>query len=38
MGIKTPNIYTNLEEVEIYNGTRKKPLCKELYRFNKVIR
>ena len=38
MGIKTPNIYTNLEEVEIHNGTRKKPLCKQLYHFNKVIK
>ena len=38
MGIKTPNIYDNLEEVEIHNGTRKKPLCKQLYHFNKVIK
>ena len=38
MGIKTPNIYDNLEEVEIHNGTRKKPLCKQLYHFNKIIK
>ena len=30
--IKLPNIYTNLEEVKISgNGTRSKPLCKQIY-------
>ena len=38
IGIKTPNIYENLEEVELHSGTRKRPLCKQLYHFNKVIK
>ena len=38
IGIKTPNIYENLEEVELHSGTRKSPLCKLLYHFNKVIK
>ena len=38
MGIKTPNIYNGLEEVKVHNGTRKRPLCKQLYHFNKVIK
>ena len=38
IGIKTPNIYENLEEVELHSGTRKSPLCKQLYHFNKVIK
>ena len=38
MGIKTPNIHTDLEKVEIHNGTRKKPLCKQLYGFNKNLK
>lgn len=37
MSIKTPNIYENLKEVEIHNGTRKKPLCKQLYKFNNYL-
>ena len=37
MGIKTPNIYENLEDVKTYNGTRKKPLCKQLYKFNNSL-
>ena len=35
LGIQTPNIYTNLEDINIVNGTRKKPLCKQLYAFSK---
>mgnify|MGYP006070625729 FL=1 len=38
MGIKTPNIYTDLEKLEIHNGTRKKPLCKQLYGFDKSLK
>ena len=37
MGIKTPNIYENLETIKTYNGTRKKPLCKQLYKFNNSL-
>ena len=37
MGIKTPNIYENLEDIKTYNGTRKKPLCKQLYKFNNTL-
>ena len=37
MEIKTPNIYTDLDKVEIHNGTRKKPLCKQLYKFRQTI-
>ena len=37
MGIKTPNIHTDLDKVEIHNGTRKKPLCKQLYKFRQTI-
>ena len=37
IGIKTPNIYENLEDVKTYNGTRKKPLCKQLYKFNNSL-
>lgn len=33
LGIKTPNIYTDLESLEIHSGTREKPLCKKLYQF-----
>ena len=30
--IKLPNIYTNLEDVKISGkGTRKNPLCKQIY-------
>lgn len=35
IGIQTPNIYTNLKDISIRNGTRKKPLCKQLYHFVK---
>lgn len=36
--IKIPNIYTNLEEVKIPGiGTRKKPLCKQIYESRKVV-
>ena len=32
--IKLPNIYTNLEDVKISGeGTRNKPLCKQIYNF-----
>lgn len=37
LGIKTPNIHDNLEDIKIYHGTRKEPLCKQLYKFNKSI-
>ncbi|HAB65836.1 MAG TPA: hypothetical protein DCE23_00565 [Firmicutes bacterium] len=38
MGIKTPNIYTDLEQIEVHNGTRSYPLCKKLYNFNNSIK
>lgn len=38
MGIKTPNIYTGLDEVKVHNGTRTYPLCKKLYNFNRSIK
>lgn len=38
MGIKTPNIYDDLESVEIHNGTRAYPLCKKLYNFGHSIK
>lgn len=38
IGIKTPNIHTDLDKVEVYNGTRKKPLCKQLYKFKQTIK
>ena len=37
MGIKTPNIKDNLEDVKIHNGTRSQPLCKKLYSFRRSI-
>lgn len=37
LGIKTPNIYDNLEDIKIYPGTRKEPLCKQLYKFYRSI-
>lgn len=37
IGIKTPNIHTDLDKVEVHNGTRKKPLCKQLYKFRQTI-
>ena len=38
LGIKTPNIHYNLEDITVHHGTRKEPLCKQLYKFNKTIR
>ena len=38
MGIKTPNIYDDLESVQIHNGTRAYPLCKKLYNFDYSIK
>lgn len=38
LGIKTPNIYNELDSIKIYNGTRKEPLCKKLYGFNRSIK
>ena len=37
-GIKTPNIHTNLEKVKVYSGSRKQPLCKQLYQFKRYIK
>lgn len=37
-GIKTPNIHTDLNSVKIYSGSRKKPLCKQLYNFQRNIK
>lgn len=28
MGIKTPNIHTDIECIQVHNGTRAYPLCK----------
>lgn len=30
-GVKKINIYENLDELEIYTGTRTKPLCRRIY-------
>lgn len=38
MGIKTPNIYDDLDSVVIHNGTRAYPLCKKLYNFDHSIK
>lgn len=38
MGIGTPNIYTNLEDVQVHSGTRVYPLCKKVYGFKNVIK
>ena len=38
IGIKTPNIHTDLDSVKVYNGTRAYPLCKKLYDFNGTIK
>ncbi len=38
IGIKTPNIYEELESVQVHNGTRAYPLCKKLYDFNGTIK
>ena len=38
IGIKTPNIHTNLSDVKVYSGSRKKPLCKKLYNFQNFIK
>lgn len=38
IGIKTPNIYDDLNSIKVVNGTRKEPLCKKLYGFNRSIR
>lgn len=38
LGIKTPNIHDNLSEVNIYSGSRKFPLCKQLYKFKNYIK
>lgn len=37
-GIEVFNIYSNLESIEVKSGYRTKPLCKELYRFDKSIK
>ncbi len=34
IGIKTPNIYEDLNNIRVYNGTRVYPLCKKLYDFD----
>ena len=38
LGIKTPNIYTELDKVKVYSGSRKNPLCKQLYNFQNYIK
>ncbi len=38
MGIKTPNVHTDLESVQVHNGTRAYPLCKKLYDFNGTVK
>jgi MoaA/NifB/PqqE/SkfB family radical SAM enzyme len=37
-GIEVFNIYSNLESIEVKSGYRTKPLCKELYGFDKSIK
>lgn len=38
LGIETPNIYTDLDKVLIKKGSRKHPLCKEVYAFDRSIK
>ena len=38
LGIKTPNIHTELDKVKVYSGSRKNPLCKQLYNFQNYIK
>lgn len=38
IGIKTPNVYTELDSVQVHNGTRAYPLCKKLYDFNGTVK
>ena len=38
IGITTPNVHTDLESVQVHNGTRAYPLCKKLYDFNGTIK
>ena len=38
LGIPTPNIFENLEDIKIKEGNLKEPLCKRLYHFNHNIR
>ena len=38
LGIKTPNIHTDLESVKVYPGSRKEPLCKKIYNFQNYIK
>jgi len=38
LGIETPNIYTDLDKVLIKRGSRKNPLCKEVYAFDRSIK
>ena len=38
IGIKTPNVYTELGSVQVHNGTRAYPLCKKLYDFNGTVK
>lgn len=38
LGIKTPNIHTDLDSVKVYPGSRKEPLCKKLYNFKNYIK
>lgn len=35
-GVKRINIRSNLGDLEVVNGTRKKPLCKTIYANNKI--
>lgn len=37
MGIQTPNINRNLMNIQVKQGTRRKPLCKEIYNFKETI-
>lgn len=37
-GIRTSNIYDDLEHIQIRNGTRAYPLCKKLYDFDYSIK
>lgn len=38
IGIKTPNIHTDLASIVVHNGTRAYPLCKKLYEFAGTIK
>lgn len=37
-GVKVYNIYEDLDKIKLYDGSRKSPLCKKLYKFTNEIK